>query len=401
VGDHLLYRDDGRPTRAPWEAWTTLAALAAATSRVQIGPLVAATSFHAPAMVAKKAATIEEISGGRLILGLGAGWNRPDYDAFGFPYDHRVSRFEEAFTIIRTLLREGEIDFQGTYYTVDRAQLLPRGPRPGGPPLMVGSEGPRMLAITLPHVDAWNAWFTWFGNSPEGYRAVRARIDDACRAAGRDPAEVERTVARRPLRRLPGRRGTRPGRSTGPGGRADHRRAGFACRPPARVRRGGGEARPARAGPDHRRHDPGAAADAGAAGRLRPRRRLLSSPPMDELPPPIPLGATGRLEAQPMVNAVGDHAILVRQAGTTRALITGESASERDRVVVVPLDDDVELRMDGDALAVWLARGSVSSGVARVPGWASAIGLVAVLGFVGLAVLGSVTAITWLLEALR
>jgi hypothetical protein len=122
---------------------------------------------------------------------------------------------------------------------------------------------------------------------------------------------------------------------------------------------------------------------------------------MDELPPPIPLGATGRLEAQPMVNAVGDHAILVRQAGTTRALITGESASERDRVVVVPLDDDVELRMDGDALAVWLARGSVSSGVAREPGWASAIGLVAVLGFVGLAVLGSVTAFTWLLEALR
>jgi alkanesulfonate monooxygenase SsuD/methylene tetrahydromethanopterin reductase-like flavin-dependent oxidoreductase (luciferase family) len=195
VGDHLLYRDDGRPTRAPWEAWTTLAALAAVTSRVQIGPLVAATSFHAPAMIAKKAATIEEISGGRLILGLGAGWNRPDYDAFGFPYDHRVSRFEEAFTIIRTLMREGEIDFQGTYYTVDRAQLLPRGPRPGGPPLMVGSEGPRMLAITLPHVDAWNAWFNWFGNAPDGYRAVRARIDDACRAAGRDPAEVERTVA--------------------------------------------------------------------------------------------------------------------------------------------------------------------------------------------------------------
>ncbi len=195
VGDHLLYRDDGRPTRAPWEAWTTLAALAAVTSRLQIGPLVAATSFHAPAMIAKKAATIDEISGGRLILGLGAGWNRPDYDAFGFPYDHRVSRFEEAFTIIRTLLREGEIDFQGSYYRVDRAQLLPRGPRAAGPPLMVGSEGPRMLAVTLPHVDAWNAWFTWFGNSPDGYRALRAKIDDACRAAGRDPVEVERTVA--------------------------------------------------------------------------------------------------------------------------------------------------------------------------------------------------------------
>jgi hypothetical protein len=122
---------------------------------------------------------------------------------------------------------------------------------------------------------------------------------------------------------------------------------------------------------------------------------------MDELAPPVPLGASGRLEAQPMVNAVGDHAILVRQGATTRALITGESAAERDRVIVVPLDDDVELRMDGDALAVWLARGSVSSDVARVPGWASALGLLAVLGFVGLAVLGSVTAFTWLLEALR
>jgi alkanesulfonate monooxygenase SsuD/methylene tetrahydromethanopterin reductase-like flavin-dependent oxidoreductase (luciferase family) len=188
VGDHLLYRDDGKPTRAPWEAWTTLAALAAVTRRVEIGPLVAATSFHNPAMLAKKAATIDEISGGRLILGLGAGWNRVEYEAYGFAFDHRVSRFEEAFTIIRELLREGRSDFHGAYY-------LPRGPRSDGPPLMVGSEGPRMLGITLPHVDAWNAWFTWFGNTPDGYRPMRARIDEACRAAGRDPSEVERTVA--------------------------------------------------------------------------------------------------------------------------------------------------------------------------------------------------------------
>ncbi len=122
---------------------------------------------------------------------------------------------------------------------------------------------------------------------------------------------------------------------------------------------------------------------------------------MDELPPSVPLGATGRLEVQPLVNAVGDHAILVREGDTTRALITGEGATERDRVVVVPLDDDVELRMDGDALAVWLARGSVSANVAQVPGWASAIGLLVVIGFVGLAVLGSVTAFSWLLEVLR
>jgi alkanesulfonate monooxygenase SsuD/methylene tetrahydromethanopterin reductase-like flavin-dependent oxidoreductase (luciferase family) len=156
---------------------------------------VAATSFHNPAMLAKKAATIEEISGGRLILGLGAGWNQVEYEAYGFPFDHRVSRFEEAFTIIRELLRDGRSNFHGTYYSLDECELLPRGPRAGGPPLMVGSEGPRMLGITLPHVAAWNAWFTWFGNTPDGYRPMRARIDDACRSAGRDPSAVERTVA--------------------------------------------------------------------------------------------------------------------------------------------------------------------------------------------------------------
>lgn len=146
VGDHLLYRDDGRPARGPWEAWSLLAALAAVTRRVELGPLVASTSFHAPAMLAKKAATIDEISGGRLVVGLGAGWNRPDYEAFGFPYDHRVSRFEEAFAIIRELLATGQAHVQGTYYSVDRSELRPRGPRPEGPPLMVGSIGERMPA---------------------------------------------------------------------------------------------------------------------------------------------------------------------------------------------------------------------------------------------------------------
>ena len=195
IGDHLLYRDDGRPTRGPWEMWSTLAALAAVTERVEIGPLVASTSFHAPAMLAKKAVTIDEISRGRLILGLGAGWNEPDYRAFGFPYDHRVSRFEEAFTIIRTLLSTGRCDFHGTYYDVDDCELLPRGPRPAGPPLLIGSTGERMLSLTLPHVAAWNAWFTEFGNGLDGYRALRDRIDAACRAVSRPPEVVERTVA--------------------------------------------------------------------------------------------------------------------------------------------------------------------------------------------------------------
>jgi alkanesulfonate monooxygenase SsuD/methylene tetrahydromethanopterin reductase-like flavin-dependent oxidoreductase (luciferase family) len=209
VGDHLLYRGDGLPPRGPWEAWTTLAAIAAVTDRVELGPLVAAASFHNPAMLAKQAATLDEISGGRLILGLGAGWNEAEYLAYGFPFDHRVSRFEEAFTIVRRLLREGRCDYHGTYFDLDDCQLLPRGPRPSGPPLMVGSEGPRMLAITLPHVQAWNAWFTWFGNSPDGYRPMRDAVDAACRAASRDPSEVERTLAL--LVGFPGGQGRQPG----------------------------------------------------------------------------------------------------------------------------------------------------------------------------------------------
>jgi alkanesulfonate monooxygenase SsuD/methylene tetrahydromethanopterin reductase-like flavin-dependent oxidoreductase (luciferase family) len=195
VGDHLIFRYADHPARGPWEAWSILAALAAATSRVELGPLVASTSFHAPAMIAKKAATIDEISGGRIILGLGAGWNKAEYDAYGFPYDSRVSRFEEAFTIIRTLLREGHIDFVGRFYEARDCELVPGGPRPGGPPLMVGSIGERMLSITAPHVDAWNAWYDWFGNTPDGIRPLNDAVDAAARSAQRDPKEISRTAA--------------------------------------------------------------------------------------------------------------------------------------------------------------------------------------------------------------
>ena len=196
IGDHLLYRWEREPEpRGPWACWSMLAALAAATERVTIGPLVASTSFHAPTMIAKKAATIDEISGGRLILGLGAGWNETEYRAFGFPYDHRVSRFEEAFTIIRTLLREGAIDFEGEYYSARDCEIRPRGPRPGGPPIVLGSIGDRMLAIGAPYIDGWNAWFSSTDNRPEGVAPLRAKVDAAARAAGRDPATIERSVA--------------------------------------------------------------------------------------------------------------------------------------------------------------------------------------------------------------
>jgi alkanesulfonate monooxygenase SsuD/methylene tetrahydromethanopterin reductase-like flavin-dependent oxidoreductase (luciferase family) len=195
LGEHLLYRWPDRPTRGPWEAWSLLAAVAASTSRVEFGPLVACTAFHNPAVLAKQADTIDEISGGRLILGLGAGWNETEFRAFGVPFDHRVDRFEEAFTIIRTLLQDGAIDFDGRFYQARDCELLPRGPRPGGPPLMIGSNGPRMLRIAVPHVEAWNTWFADIGNTPTGVGVLRARVDDACRDVGRDPAAVGRTAA--------------------------------------------------------------------------------------------------------------------------------------------------------------------------------------------------------------
>jgi alkanesulfonate monooxygenase SsuD/methylene tetrahydromethanopterin reductase-like flavin-dependent oxidoreductase (luciferase family) len=193
LGDHLLYDLPVGP-RGPWEVWTTLAALATATDRIELGPLVASTSFHAPPMLAKLAATVDAISGGRLILGLGAGWNLREYTAFGFPYDHRVDRFEEAFTIIRTLLADGEIDFHGTHYDLDQSVLHPRSPRPGGPPLLIGSIGPRMQAITLPHVQAWNVWWTDYKNTPAGFAAVKATVDERLAAIGRT-GQVEATCA--------------------------------------------------------------------------------------------------------------------------------------------------------------------------------------------------------------
>jgi probable F420-dependent oxidoreductase len=195
VGEHLLYRWPGRASRGPWEAWAMLAAIAAVTNRIELGPLVACTAFHNPAVLAKRADTIDEISGGRLILGLGAGWNETEFRAFGIPFDHRIARFEEAFTIIRSLLRDGAVDFEGTYYQARDCELLPRGPRPGGPPLMIGSIGERMLRITAPHVDSWNAWYADTGNSPQGVAALRAKVDAACADVGRSPAEIERTVA--------------------------------------------------------------------------------------------------------------------------------------------------------------------------------------------------------------
>src|SRR5215207_4591697 len=191
VGDHLLYREDG-DERGPWEAWTMLAALAAVTERVELGPLVACTAFHPPGLIAKMAATIAEISGGRLVLGLGAGWNETEFRAYGFPYDHRVSRFEESFTVIRGLLAGERVSLNGRFIQAEDVVLEPRPAEP--PRLMVGSNGPRMLAATLPHVHAWNTWYSDYGNTPEGFAKLNERITQAAHDAGRDPWEVERSA---------------------------------------------------------------------------------------------------------------------------------------------------------------------------------------------------------------
>jgi alkanesulfonate monooxygenase SsuD/methylene tetrahydromethanopterin reductase-like flavin-dependent oxidoreductase (luciferase family) len=187
LADHLLYRKPGEATRGIWECWTMLAALAEATERVEIGTLVLCNSFRNPAILAKMATTADEVSGGRLILGVGAGWNEPEYQAFGLPFDHRVDRFEEALQILKPLLREGHVDFEGQYYQARNCDDVPRGPRQAGPPLLVGSEGPRMLKLTAQYADLWN---TGYMGQPETMIPRLATIEAACRAIGRDPATL-------------------------------------------------------------------------------------------------------------------------------------------------------------------------------------------------------------------
>ena len=188
VGDHLLYRGGGKPERGPHDAWTQLAALAVLTTRVRLGPLVAATAFHSPGVIARMAASIDEASGGRFTLGLGAGWNETEFRAFGFPFDHTVSRFEESFEIVRGLLAGEHVTFNGEFHSVEDAVLLPPARRTV--PIMLGSNGARMLGIALPHVAAWNTWFTSYGNTVEGFANLRGDIDAACVRAGRDPADL-------------------------------------------------------------------------------------------------------------------------------------------------------------------------------------------------------------------
>ncbi len=199
VPDHLGFRAGEPDELGCWETMTLLGALAAATDRISIGPLVAATTFRPPAVLARMATTLDEISRGRFVLALGAG-NWPDeHRVNGIPFDHRVGRFAEAIGVIRPLLRGEEVTFAGRYLQVERCRIRPRGPSPDGPPVWVGARGERMLRLVARHADAWN--MIWPHDAGE-VRERWARMVDICHEVGRDPATLGLTVGTHV--RLPG-----------------------------------------------------------------------------------------------------------------------------------------------------------------------------------------------------
>ena len=191
--DHLIFRE-GDDTTGIHESWTVLTAVAAATSRVEIGPLVLALPFRNPALTAKMAAELDEVSGGRLILGLGCGWHQPEFDAFGYPFDHRVARFAEGLEIVIPLLRGERVTFEGQYHQATDVELRPRPIRAAGPPILIAGKRPRMLELVARHADQWNA--AWYGHPDRAHelRERLANLHGALSAAGRDPTSLEITI---------------------------------------------------------------------------------------------------------------------------------------------------------------------------------------------------------------
>lgn len=182
VYDHLLHRFEGHETVGFWECWTMLTALAAVTERVELGTTVLCAGFRNPALLAKMAETLDEVCGGRLILGLGAGWHEPEFSAFNMPFDHRVSRLEEALQIIRPLLHERQVDFAGRYHAAQQAEIRPRGPRKAGVPILVAAFAPRMMRLTARYADQWTT--DWLGPISQ-VRETLGKLRAACEAEGR------------------------------------------------------------------------------------------------------------------------------------------------------------------------------------------------------------------------
>lgn len=187
--DHLIFRD-GDETTGIHECWTTLTAVAAVTSRVEIGPLVLALPFRNPALTAKMAAELDEVSNGRLVLGLGCGWHQPEFDEFGYPFARRVSAFAEGLEILIPMLRGERVTFEGRHQRAVDAELLPKPIRAGGPPILIAGKRPRMLSLVARWADQWNA--AWYG-PPDGATELRQRLANlhgALADAGRDPGTL-------------------------------------------------------------------------------------------------------------------------------------------------------------------------------------------------------------------
>ncbi|HVM24860.1 MAG TPA: LLM class flavin-dependent oxidoreductase [Candidatus Limnocylindrales bacterium] len=191
--DHLVFRDADGEWHGIHESWTVLTAIAAVTERVEIGPMVLALPFRNPALTAKMAAELDAVSGGRLILGVGCGWHRPEFEAFDYPFDHRVGRFEEALEILVPLLRGETVTFEGRWHRAAEARLLPPPIRPDLPILIAGKQ-PRMLSLVARHADQWNA--AWYGD-PADADELRTRLENLGRALAeedRDGSSLERTA---------------------------------------------------------------------------------------------------------------------------------------------------------------------------------------------------------------
>lgn len=188
--DHLMRPSD--PGGPHLDSWTLLAAVAARTRRVRIGVLVSCNTFRHPALLAKQAVSVDHISAGRLELGIGAGWFRPEHDAFGIPFppaNELVDRFEESVEIIDLLMRQDRTTYAGHYYRLNDAPFRPGPVQRPRPPLTLGAHGPRMLRLVAKFADRWNSY-----GSVDEIRERNHTIDRNCEAIGRDPTSIIRSL---------------------------------------------------------------------------------------------------------------------------------------------------------------------------------------------------------------